>query len=441
VPIRDLLVTAIVFVLVPLVFKHAWIGALLWSWLSIMNPHRLAWGFAYSMPFAAIAAGATLIALFTTKDRVQLPREGAVYLVIAFIAWMCITTLAAFDPAGSWTQLWKVLKIQLMVLVTLAVIHEPKHIRWFVWVNAMSLGFFGLKGGIYTIQTAGGGRVWGPGGFIGGNNEIGLAMLLAVPLLFYLYLTTTRRWVRWGLMLTMLLSAVAILGTQSRGGFLAIIAMGAVLWWRAPVNRFKSGISVALIGAGLLVFMPQTWHDRMATIVEYEQDGSAMGRIYAWQTAINIANHRPTGAGFDMYVPRVASTYGPKVSRETVVRPDVARAAHSIYFQVLGEHGWIGLALFLAIWIKAWRDASAVRRMAHADPSLRWAYTLAGMCQVSLVGYAAGGAFLSLAYFDLPYNILIMIVATKCFLMQRLAPAAVEAAPMRPTLQRGTAPR
>ncbi len=41
------------------------------------------------------------------------------------------------------------------------------------------------------------------------------------------------------------------------------------------------------------------------------------------------------------------------------------------------------------------------------------------MCQVSLVGYAVGGAFLSLAYFDLPYNILIMIVVGRRWIKRR----------------------
>lgn len=420
-PIRDLLITAIVAGVLPMVFRHAWIGVLLWTWISVMNPHRLAWGFAHNAPFAAIAGGATLIALFTTKDPLRLARSGPVYALIAFILWMFVTTAFAVSPAGSFEQLNKIIKIQLMTLVALAALHEKKHIELFVWVNALSLGFFGFKGGIYTIQTAGGGKVWGPGGFIGGNNEIGLAMLVAIPLQYYLYQISTQRWIRWGLLATMLLSAVAVLGTQSRGAFLAILAMGFLLWVRAPGNKLLPGITILVVGSVLFAFMPQSWHDRMATIGTYEQDGSAMGRINVWETSINIANHRPTGAGFSMYSRAVFDVYAPRPKEQRAADPSIPRAAHSNYFQVLGEHGWVGLALYLAIWWLSWRDAARLRKLTKGRADLQWVYRLAGMCQVSLVGFTVGGAFLSLAYFDLPYNLMVIIVVTKRWLLLKLS--------------------
>jgi hypothetical protein len=41
------------------------------------------------------------------------------------------------------------------------------------------------------------------------------------------------------------------------------------------------------------------------------------------------------------------------------------------------------------------------------------------MVQVSLVGYAVGGAFLSLAYFDLPYNMMVMVVLARKWVENR----------------------
>jgi hypothetical protein len=43
-------------------------------------------------------------------------------------------------------------------------------------------------------------------------------------------------------------------------------------------------------------------------------------------------------------------------------------------------------------------------------PELQWARDLAAMCQVGLIGYATGGAFLSLVYFDLPYYLVLIVV-------------------------------
>ena len=141
---RDLFITAIVLGTLPFIFRHAWIGVLLWTWLSIMNPHRLAWGFAYNAPFAAMAAGATLIALVTTKDKVRLPRSATSNTLILFIVWMCITTAFAMFPSDSLGQLNKIIKIQLMTLVALAVLHHKLSLQLFVWINALSLGFYGV---------------------------------------------------------------------------------------------------------------------------------------------------------------------------------------------------------------------------------------------------------------------------------------------------------
>jgi probable O-glycosylation ligase (exosortase A-associated) len=260
-----------------------------------------------------------------------------------------------------------------------------------------------VKGGIFTLASGGSSRVWGPpGGFIEGNNEIGLAIIIVIPLLNYLRLVSTRRSVRLALIAAMMLSAVAAVGTQSRGAFLAIAAMALVLWWRSP-RKLVMGSVLAAVTVGVLTFMPAAWEARMRTIETYEGDRSAMGRINAWQMAINLANDRITGGGFESYLPGIFARYAPN--------PNDLHAAHSIYFQVLGEHGWIGLALFCAIGAACFLQIRRIRRECVHRPELQWLYQLAGMIQVSMVGFAVGGAFLSLAYFDLPYNVLVILVA------------------------------
>ena len=77
-----------------------------------------------------------------------------------------------------------------------------------------------------------------------------------------------------------------------------------------------------------------------------------------------------------------------------------SHAAHSIYFQVLGEQGFIGLVLYLLILVLGLLNAGIVMRQTRGRPELLWAYDLANMLRVSLVGFCAGGALLSMAYFD-----------------------------------------
>jgi putative inorganic carbon (HCO3(-)) transporter len=136
-----------------------------------------------------------------------------------------------------------------------------------------------------------------------------------------------------------------------------------------------------------------------------------MGRIWAWQFCINLANHRFMGGGFAIYNAANFAVYGPSDAIGF-------QAAHSIYFGVLGEHGYFGLMLFLAVWWLSFREAGKLRKVTRDQSDVQWAYYLAGMCQVSLVGYLVGGAFLQLAYFDLPYNIIIIIVITHRWIVE-----------------------
>jgi probable O-glycosylation ligase (exosortase A-associated) len=149
----------------------------------------------------------------------------------------------------------------------------------------------------------------------------------------------------------------------------------------------------------------------MHTIKEYEEDGSAMGRINAWWLAFNIANRRITGAGFEAYTPETFAAFAPN--------PADIHVAHSIYFSVLGEHGYIGLILFLLVWVHTLRVAGKIRTKTRNRKDLEWLFHLAGMSQVALVGYAVGGAFLSLAYFDLPYNIMVIVVVAHRWLLEK----------------------
>jgi len=159
----------------------------------------------------------------------------------------------------------------------------------------------------------------------------------------------------------------------------------------------------------------------METIQTYDQDASALGRINSWHMAFNLACDRITGGGFALANSFVFERYAPN--------PNIPLAAHSIYFEVLGEHGFIGLFLFLGIGITAWGQAAWVIRHAPAIAELQWMVSLARMLQVSLVAFAVGGAFLSMAYWDMPYYAVVVIVAMKRLLRERMLIARTAASP------------
>jgi len=401
---RDIVLVLIVGGLLPYILMRPQVGIYAWSWLGYMNPHRLTWGFAYSLPFAQAVALATLLSILFSKQPKRIPMTGLTVLWIIFLVWLLITTIFALNPDASWVQFEKVMKIQLVTFLTMMLIRTKKEVNILIWVIALSLGFYGIKGGVFTLQSLGGARVWGPtGSFIEDNNALAVALLMVLPLFHYLRLQTKQKIIRYMLLGAMLLIVISAIGTQSRG---ALIAVGTVAFyfWLKSKHKLLTGMTLVVVAAAIFNFMPQSWHDRMDTIVNYEEDGSAMGRINAWTVAYRLANDSVVGGGLNFWSQQVSDWYLPGVKFQ---------AAHSIYFSVLGELGWIGLILFLLILFQAWRTASYLVKQHRDKAESKWVADLASMIRLSLLAYMSGGAFLSLSYFDLPWHLAAILLVLR----------------------------
>lgn len=395
---RDIMIFGLVFWGLFKVFSKAHVGVYLWTWISLMNPHRLSWGFAYSFPFAQVIGLTTIVGLLTSRQpRNPIMHSETVILALLMFWVTCTTFFFAINPEGAYREWDRFLKIQVFIFLSILLVSDKGKLHGLIWVFVFSLGFYGVKGGIFTVLSGGGSRVWGPdGSFIGGNNEMALALLMTVPLMRYLHLQETRKWIKNSLMFSMLATMLAIVGTQSRGALLGIIAVGFFLWLKSPK---KLGMAIMVIIATLFIvaFMPETWWERMDTINDYQSDASATGRINAWWVAWNVAVATFTGGGANMFTDATFARYAPD--------PSAIHDVHSIYFEMLGEQGFIGLFLFLALGVTFWKRCNALIRNYRLDKELSWAADLGAMLQVSFIGYAVSGAFLGLAYFDYYYNL------------------------------------
>jgi probable O-glycosylation ligase (exosortase A-associated) len=210
------------------------------------------------------------------------------------------------------------------------------------------------------------------------------------------------------------LTIVSILISYSRGALVGLTLTLAYFWLKS-----RHRVTVMLITGGVLLaalpLLPSAWFDRMNTIERYDEDASALGRFDAWLFAYRLALDHPfVGGGqligmdgnlFMKYVPTAAMN----------------RAAHSIYFEVLGETGFVGLGLFLLLLATAGWTARNILFSTRDHPELAWARSLAAMIQVSLVGYAVTGAFLSLGFFDLFYALIAVLAVTQAVVRQELA--------------------
>lgn len=441
---RDILITVVILGLLPFILRSPINGAYVWAWLSMMNPHRSAFGFSRLIPFSQLVALLTLISFLFSKNRRPFPVNSISVTQLILLIWMSITCFFAFNTADVVMDRWLfVFKIQLMLFVTLMLIRGREQIERLIWVVTMSIGFYGIKGGVWTLLGGGGGRVLGPyGSMIEDNNALGLALVMLVPFLYFLHQVSTKRLIRLALTASIILTCFSILGSQSRGALLALLTMAFVL-----ALKGKRPIQMSLLLSTLLVaailFMPETWSGRMATIQTYDQDASAMSRIYTWTTLWNLALDRPlVGGGFASDIPVVFSLYAP-ASVGNYQGGSTVLVAHSIYFQALGEHGFPGLLLYLLLGFFSWRKAGALAEQTKFNPEFEsWVPLLMRMVQVSLAGFSVGGAFLSLVYFDLPYYIIGYVVLVDATLREsakkKIAAQEEESQAISPSLIRET---
>jgi putative inorganic carbon (HCO3(-)) transporter len=396
-PFRDAVLALVIFGSLPVCFARPWVGVLVWTWLGFMSPHRLGWGFAQNFGFSELVAVATLGGLILTSDRRPVPRGLTPVLLFAFWGITGFSTMFARYQNLAWADLNQLSKILLMCVVTMMLIHDRAKLRWFLLVMSLSIGFYGVKAGLWALLPGSEhGRALGPeGSFIGDNNGLALGLSMTVPLLFFLAQEERRRWLRLGLYVTCALSALTIVFTYSRGGFLGLAAVCLMMLVRA--RKWTAAAAVVVVGAAVLMWLaPQQWSGRIGTIATYEADMSAMSRLWAWGIGWQLALESPLlGWGFRIYSPEIWARFMPGYH--------TWHNAHSVYFQVLAEHGFTGLFLFLGLLMSALGDLRAARREARGSDERAWVIPYAGGIEAGIVAFMVAGTFYNLAYADLIY--------------------------------------
>jgi len=427
--VRDLILLLAVGVALPVAIARPWVGIMLWMWFGLMNPHRLAYGLAYSLPFSQVIIATTLAGIIFSKEPKKLKGGVATGVLITFILWMLVTSFFALVPEMAIPMLDRVIKIQIGTLLALVVLYRREHVHAAIWVIVLSIGFYSVKGGAFTLLTLGQYRVWGPtDSYIFDNNALALATVMTIPLWFYLYAQHSHRLLRIIIICCAGLSAVSVFGSYSRGAFLAITAMAFFLWVKSR-RKALVGVLLVLIGIGLIAFMPEQWEGRMNTLRDPQSEDSAASRLETWKALWALALDRPfIGGGFEPYAQWIFDLYNPGYGR--------SYTAHSIWFQVLAEHGFTGLLLWIFFWILVWRMCSKVAKLADGKREFDWAQLLARMIKVGLVGFFVGGSFLNLAYWDMPYYYFVCVAVTLYVLQRSVetrSPATTVVQPPRST--------
>ena len=408
---RAAIVITIVALSLPVALFRPFYGALLWSWAAYFRPHDLAWGvqdYRLSFLIAIATSIGFFFALLMGRERITNLFCREVLLILMMLAILAIVCdCALYNQEDAWEKFHDYWKIFLMTLLTASLITSGARLRMMAWAVALSIGALGFKGGF--LGALRGAKLQGPGGFILDNNDFALALNMALPMLYYLAITEKEKLHKWILGLTAFFTAVAVILTHSRGGFLGLVAVAffLALKSRRKTLAISSLVFLIFLGVTLIPFISPEYFDRIKTIEDFSEDGSVRGRFNAWETCWRIGMERPfTGVGprnldnkktFDRYAPNPLNRH----------------VAHNIYFQTLSDGGFTLLIPFVFLLLFTYLTLRRLRKRTPKLPENLWIINYCHMFEVSLMAFAVSGFFLSRNDFDLYYHIVGIVVAMK----------------------------
>lgn len=419
---RDIVLLAIFPLFLYAIFKRPFIGLGLWMWTALLNPNGWVYGAAAGVRFNLIFAALTIGTYFVSKKKHSLQLGAIGKLVFAFLIWTMLSTFFAKSiPEVAWNEWIKLAKIVALFLFISLIIDKKLHIDFFLWSLIFSVGFFAALEGLKYIASGGGHHIEGLRGHIlQDNNQLALAFAMLLPICFYILGEYGKKspLLRLGLLGLITLVITAIIGTNSRGGLLALSSVGGYLFIKSK-RKLLFIFLIVCIGSAMIGLIPEQWFARMDTISKADGDASFMGRVVAWKLSFILGTQNPFfGGGFKAleYFP-VWSSLSQDFNQYSFfysgnATPDLmyGHAAHSIYFQVLGDHGFIGFIIFLLILLLSFFKAGAIAQKARKANGPEWVINLATMLRLSIFTYAIGGAALSFAYFDMIYAIYALIL-------------------------------
>lgn len=388
----------------PVCFLRPFYGVLLWTAIAFLSPHAFLWGAAANYPWAMVVAIPTIAgALLFTSGWMRRLTSPAIVLLAVFWIWTTVTSiLSSHNPlfmhhAGDTWERWDfVSKVLLMMFLTVSIVDNFARVRTLVLVLAGCFGFYVVKV-LPLILTGGQFRLYGPeNSMIADNNDFGLALNMTVPLFFFLAQSETKRWVKWLFIFLFAISIPAVFFTYSRGSLVAVAVTVFLMFLRSRQRL----ILIPVIAVGLvlaMVYAPKSWKERMDPTKD-QIDGSAKGRLNAWSFAWNLASEYPVaGGGYSTFTTELFSRYAPSAVD--------FHGPHSVYFQLLGEHGFVGLGLYLLVIACAFTGGFRLAGKARARGDTI-VLNYINLFQFSLIAFMVNGAFLGRAYFDYFFTIL-----------------------------------
>lgn len=378
------------------------IATLGYVWVDTFQPQSIAYFVLNQLPVAMIMGVAAVGGYLLLDRRLPPPLTLQTVLQACMAIWFSITLIWAQVPDAAWTKWDWAFKTVCFAAFIPFVIRSRVQIEAFAltYVFALAANFvpYGLKvivsGGGYGMNL---GLQSGNTGLAEGG-LLSTSCLMAVPLAIFLaahsqimFKPRVMALGYWGIAA---LAVVTAIGTYERSALIGLVVLGICMLIRTN-HKFVFGI-VSIVTICLVVYATSSaWNTRISTIGDYQNEGSASTRILIWKWTLGFTATHPLGGGFATYlidhIDIPATEFSP-------ARVESGRAFHSIYFEILGEQGYPGIAIFLML---AGSTLIMLRRTAKKAclyPELQWVVGLSDALQSGLAVFLTSGAFVGIAF-------------------------------------------
>lgn len=412
---RDLLFVVFLPFLLVLTMTRPFIGAALWVWVTLFVPTSWVWGAASAIRFNLLIVIVAFVSYFLHK-KVHADKPvwtSPVFFALAFYVQFSLSTYFALTQTSIAFQWWDTFSRVLLLLFFCQLV-LTRHLHWnvFIWAMVIAIGGYAvLETTKYVVSGFQHTIVGIQGSQLRDRNDLSMAMVAMMPLAIYLRSQVKHRGLRLALGSVLLCLVIAVLGTYSRGGLITLVALTAYYLVTSGRRFVPVAIVVGLLATFASMIVSEDYVERAGTIQTVAEDESFMGRVAAWKLSVYIALDRPLIGGgpfavqtFDVW-PRYEHVYDPDQWVRTGPYSNATRAAHSIYFQVLGDTGFIGFALYFSMMGTALLQLRRSRRVALQAGRK----DLAELCKALMLALACvllAGAALSIAYLDFVFALL-----------------------------------
>jgi hypothetical protein len=313
-------------------------------------------------------------------------------LVLLLVAAALISMPLAQSPADAWAEFNSAfIKAVLMFIVIVNVVRTERRLWLMMWL-ALAVGCFLSARAIMDFHAGRllivGTRVAGAisGGMFGNPNDMALHLVTMLPVAIALFFTRRNPLSKLAYAACAALLVGGVVVSFSRGGFLGLLAAGAVLAWKLG-QRHKLAIAVCVMFAavGVLALAPGDYASRLGTIANTSADktGSASARRDLLLRSILVtARHPLLGVGIGNF--RFVSIHD--------------APSHNAYTQVASEMGLYAMAIYIWFIVVPLRALRRVERETYdARRGSRYYYLAVGL-QAAIVGYMVSSFFGSVAY-------------------------------------------